>query len=127
MRILNKTKKNIVCEDTETARNFFTKSLGLMFRKSMPENKGFLMEFSSEGKDIYSIWMLFMRFPIDIIFIDSGKRVTDVVRNAPPVSLNPATWKVYRPSEPVRWILEMKAGSAERKKISRGDRLSFVV
>jgi uncharacterized membrane protein (UPF0127 family) len=125
MKIANMTRKTVVAETVEVAGSFWKKSLGLMFRSGIDDSAGFLMEFGKPSKDLYSIWMLGMRFPIDIIFINARKEVTDVCGNVPPVYPNPATWKVYRPTRPVKWILEVKAGRAKETRTKPGDRLSF--
>jgi len=125
MRVINKTRKTVLTGKTEVARSGWKKSLGLMFRGGIDDNAGFLMEFGKPSKGLYSIWMLGMFFPIDVIFINEKKEVTDVYENVPPVSFNPVTWKVYAPTKPVRWILELKAGRAGKTKTRAGDRLSF--
>ncbi len=125
MRIKNSTRKTIITEKTEVAGSFLAKTLGLMFRRGLDEKSGLLMEFGRESKELYSIWMLGMFFPIDIIFINAKSEVTDVYENARPLSPNPATWKVYRPTKPVRWILEVAAGRAGKTKTSPGNKLVF--
>ncbi|UCD03045.1 MAG: DUF192 domain-containing protein [Candidatus Aenigmatarchaeota archaeon] len=124
--IVRSANGKIVTEDTQVARNFFSKTLGLMFRRRLDEKSGLLLEFGKESKDLYSVWMLGMFFPIDIIFINAEREITDIHENASPLSLNPVTWKVYRPTKPVKWILEVVAGRAGRAGISAGERLEFV-
>ena len=123
MKVANASKRTVVAGEVEIARSFFSKSLGLMFRKDLGRSRGLLMEFSREGQGMYSIWMLGMRFPIDVVFISSDGTVTDVFERIPPVSLNPGTWKVYRPTRPVKWILEIPAGAAKKSRTSVGDRV----
>ncbi len=125
MKVRNKTRKIDVTATLEVARSPWKKGLGLMFRSGIDEEHGLLMEFSKESRDLYSIWMLGMRFSIDVVFINSDKIVTDVFGSVPPVSLNPKTWKVYKPAKPVKWILELKAGRCRRTKTVSGDKLSF--
>jgi uncharacterized membrane protein (UPF0127 family) len=125
MKITNSTRKTVLTERTEVAGSIWKKSLGLMFRSGIGDDAGFLMEFGKPSKDMYSIWMLGMLFPIDIIFISAEKKVTDVYENVRPVSFSPATWKVYRPSSPVKWILEVAAGRAKKSGTSVDDRLDF--
>jgi len=125
MRITNSRRGSLLAEKTELARGMWKKMLGLMFRAGIDDGAGLLMQFEKESSDMYSIWMLGMRFPIDIIFIDKNKKVTDVYSNVPPVSFNPGTWKIYRPTKPVKWILEVRAGKARETGTSVGDGLSF--
>ena len=124
MKIKNVTRKILVAENAEVAKGFWKKSLGLMFRGCIKDGQCFLMEFKREG--IYGIWMPCMRFPIDIIFLDGGKKVVGIFENIRPLGRDTSTWKVCRPAKPAKWILELKAGAANRKKISAGDRLAFI-
>ena len=123
MKIVNKTKKAILTEKTEVARSFWRKALGLMFRGGIQDTAGFLLEFGKEGT--FGIWMLGMRFPIDIVFIDAGKRVVNIFRGIKPVGLDPSSWRVYNPKKPSRWILEIRSGRAEKIGMRIGDRLSW--
>jgi uncharacterized membrane protein (UPF0127 family) len=125
MRITNRSRRTVLAGTVEVATSFWKKSLGLMFRGGISEDAGFLMEFGKPSKDLYSIWMLGMFFPIDVVFISAEKEVTDVYGNVPPLSLNPRTWKVYRPTKPVKWILELKAGRARKSGTVAGDKLRF--
>jgi len=83
---------------------------------------GMLIVFPWEGK--HSIWMPNMKFPIDIVFISSGKKVVDIKHNARPMSFNPKTWKIFRPREGASYALELPANSAKGK-LSVGDILTF--
>ena len=125
MKIRNLTTKKDITETTEIARSSLRKALGLMFRSGLKRGHGLLMEFTKPSKYAYSIWMLGMRFPIDIIFIGPDKKVTDVFENVPPLSFRPSTWRVYSPTKPVKWIVEVSAGMARKSGTSVGDRLIF--
>lgn len=121
MRVFNKTQKTVICERTELAKSYWQKTKGLMFRKSLPRNKGLLMVFGNERRT--GIWMFGMRFPIDIVFIDSRKRVVDVKKGIKPFSVNPKTWRVFYPSKSAKYILELNKG--ESQGLRNGDLLSF--
>jgi len=123
MKIVNKSKKTILAENVEVAKGFWKKSLGLMFRKGIKEDHCLLMEFAEEG--LHGIWMMGMRFPIDIVFLDPGKRAIRIFENAKPLGMNQKTWKVYKPPRPAKWILELRAGAVRKKRTSAGDLLSF--
>ena len=60
---------NNVSIRAEIADNMITRSKGLMFRKSLPENEGMLFVFDREG--YHRFWMMNMSFPIDIIWINN--------------------------------------------------------
>ena len=113
----------ILIKNVECATTTRSQARGLMFRKQLSEQGGLLFVF--KRSDIYGIWMLFMRFPIDIVFLDKEKKIVDVVQNAPPLSLRWNTWRIYKPKEPAMYILEVNAGFCEKKKLHVGDQLQF--
>jgi len=123
MQIKNLTRKKVLVRKTETASSIWGKARGLMFRKDIPKDSGLLMVFESERK--HEIWMFCMRFPIDIIFIDSGKRIVGISHSAKPMGKNPRTWRIYRPSETCKYVLEVNAGLAGRTGTEKGDLLEF--
>jgi hypothetical protein len=123
MKILNATRKTIVAEKVEVAESAWQKTKGLMFRDSLGKDAGLLMEFAGETKP--DIWMPFMRFSIDIIFIDEEKRVADIKENAMPISRKPGTWRIYVPKAKCKWVLEVNAGRAKETRTKIGDILRF--
>ena len=123
MKIINKTRKTVLADRVELATGFWRKTLGLMFRSGIRDSAGFLMEFGNEG--FHGIWMLGMRFGIDLVFIDSEKKVTDIFEDIRPVSLNPMTWRVCYTSKPAKWVLELKPGRIGKTRTSSGEKLSF--
>ncbi|MBI3327359.1 MAG: DUF192 domain-containing protein [Nitrospinae bacterium] len=63
-----------------------------------------------QGALIYSnsIWMLFVKHALDLIFLDEHYRVVQTGRGVP-LTWNPRTWRVYRCPQ-ARYCLELKAG-----------------
>jgi uncharacterized membrane protein (UPF0127 family) len=88
---------------------------GLMSRDDLKENEGMLFIFNDY--DYHAIWMMNMKFPIDIIWIKDGK-VVDLYRDAQPCGLSCPT---YFPKVTDNYILEVKSGFAERHNIGIGD------
>jgi uncharacterized membrane protein (UPF0127 family) len=119
--ISNRIRGTVLCENTEVAESSWKKARGLMFRKELREGQGLLMVFG-EGS-VPGIWMMGMRFPIDIVFIGSSMKVTRVVENARPLGLSWKTWRVY--SSPASWVLELPSGRAGRTGTREGDFLEF--
>ncbi len=97
---------------------------GLSGKANLAANTGYLFVF--EKKDNYGFWMNGMKFPIDIIFINDNK-VVDVVENAPAPSVGQqsSSLPVYRPSEPVNYVLEVAANEVTKNKIKKGDTVVF--
>lgn len=80
---------------------------GLLDWKSLPPGRGMLFVVDRERH--MSLWMLDMRFPVDIVFIRDG-RVTQVVRHARPCRDLPC--RVYHSRGPVDAVIEIGAGQA---------------
>lgn len=96
--------------DTEEKR-----SRGLGDRKKLQENSGMLFLFEIPAK--YQFWMKDMQFPIDIIWIDENKKIIAISKNIFPDTY-PAS---FVPSDPVKYVLEVNAGWAERNGVKTGD------
>jgi uncharacterized membrane protein (UPF0127 family) len=122
-KILNATRKTVLAENAEMAESSLAKAKGLMFRKSLDENSGLLMKFDGEAR--HSIWMPFMRFPLDLVFISGDKRVADMKENIRPISRSPKTWRIYTPKKKCRWVLEISAGKISETKTELNDVLKF--
>ena len=62
----------------EIADTFLSRAVGLLGRKTLPPGHGLLI------RPCASIHTAFMRFPIDVAFLDRQGRVVKVIRNLPP-------------------------------------------
>ncbi len=121
--IKNLTKKKTLVKDFEIADSIGKKTKGLMFRNSLSEDSGFLMVFNYDRR--HEIWMFGMRFPIDIVFIDKRKRIVDIKHSVRPMGKNPRTWRIYKPRQNCRYVLEVNPGLIKRTKTEIGDILEF--
>ena len=68
MIIRNISKNTVTAEDCAIADSLFTRFMGLMGRKTLVQGTGLLIT------PCNSIHMLFMRFPIDAVFLSSGMK-----------------------------------------------------
>lgn len=124
MKILNSTKGTVIADRVEIAESAWKKMKGLMLRNSLGEGSALLMVFSGESQR--GIWMPFMRFPIDVIFLDSRKRVVTLHSDVMPMTKNPRTWKIYRSASPAKYIIEANTGTIKKSRTELGDILSFL-
>ncbi|MFB6214188.1 MAG: DUF192 domain-containing protein [Candidatus Nanohaloarchaea archaeon] len=102
--------------EAELADNFLSRARGMSFRT---EGK-MLFRFPRESKPY--IDMMFLSVPLQLVFLDAGKEVVEVQR-AEPWSFDPRTWKLYRPSQPARYLLE----STELLDVEVGESLEFEI
>ena len=103
------------------ADTMLKRAIGLMYRESIAPGTGMLFRFRSSG--IYGIWMRNMRFPIDILWLDSQKRVIDMFENARPC--RGLTCKTMYPSRQARYVVETNLGFVKRRKLKIGAKASF--
>ncbi len=96
---------------------------GLMFREKLLPDQGMLFVFEREG--LHSFWMKNTLIPLDMLWLDSGKRVIHIAADVPPCPAEPCP--SYGPEIPARYVLELKAGQAAAQGIKVGDRLQFVL
>jgi uncharacterized membrane protein (UPF0127 family) len=88
---------------------------GLMFRETMDDGHGMLFVF--EATQQVAFWMRNTPLPLDMVFIGQDGIVSDI-RYGEPMSET-----IVEPPVPVRFVLELKAGIAEKADIKRGDRI----
>jgi uncharacterized membrane protein (UPF0127 family) len=99
------------------------RAMGLMFRSSLPADRGMLFLF--EALDFHGIWMKNCRFPIDIVWLDENKRVVHVAESVPPCKAEPCP--VYTPLQRAAYVVELNARQARREKAAIGSTLDFTV
>ncbi|MEE8218599.1 MAG: DUF192 domain-containing protein [Vicinamibacteria bacterium] len=97
------------------------RALGLMFRPSLPADRGMLFVFRSSG--FHTIWMKNCRFRIDILWLDEDRRIVHVAEAVPPCKADPCP--VYEPLRRASYVVELNAGQARRENARVGETLSF--
>lgn len=73
MRVCNSRTDNCIADQVEVALTFFKRLIGLLGRSAMPANQGLYFQ------GCKSVHTFFMRFPIDILFLDKDRNVTKMV------------------------------------------------
>jgi uncharacterized membrane protein (UPF0127 family) len=97
------------------------RAVGLMFRQSIDEDKGMLFIF--DKPDRYSFWMKNMNFPIDIIFLDTDKKIIDIFQDTPACTIEPCA--VYTPASQAQYVIETMANFSQRHILSLGQKVEF--
>lgn len=108
----------------EAADNQALRKKGLSKRESLPFDQGMLFVFENPAN--YAIWMKDMRFPIDILWLDESKRVTDIAIDVPiQPGKKDSELTVYKPANNSKYVLEINAGLANLNNIKVGDQAFF--
>ncbi|WP_438002658.1 DUF192 domain-containing protein [Sorangium sp. So ce321] len=100
----------------EIARREKERARGLMYRKSMPENRGMIFVF--EQRSNHSFWMHNTCIQLDMLFIDSDGTIVGIEENTP--TLNDSSFEVGCPST---YVLELNAGWARRHGVVAGQKV----
>lgn len=89
---------------------------GLMYVKQLAADAGML--FIYPRSQPIAMWMKNTYLPLDMLFVDEDGRITRVVENTEPLSLD-----TIASGGPVRAVIELNAGTAARLKIREGARV----
>lgn len=111
--------KQYKCFRSEVADTAAERTLGLMFRKEIPEDKGMLFRYDEPG--IYSFWMKNTYIPLDMIWINNH----DVVHIEHASPCLEGECRLYTPKYPADYVLEINSGLAEKYNITVGDKVAI--
>lgn len=95
---------------------------GLMFRTSMPEDRGMLFFFDKEEPQAF--WMKNTLIPLDMLFISADYKVVSVAKNAVPCKTK--VCDVYPSVKPAQYVLEVNGGISDKYGIKEGDTVEWV-
>ena len=101
----------VVCERCEVPESSFGRARGLLGRDGLEAGEGMLIDRAG------SVHMFFMRFPIDVVFLDRDRKVVGVRHGLRP-------WQVAAARRAVA-ALELPAGAAAEAGIEEGDVLAL--
>jgi len=101
---------SIEVADTEAERE-----AGLMFRTDMADDHGMLFVFDASRE--VNFWMKNTPMPLDLVFVGQDGRIRAIKRG------EPQSEAIISPGAPVRFVLELKAGTAAKDGIADGDLL----
>jgi uncharacterized membrane protein (UPF0127 family) len=101
----------VVCERCEIPESSFGRARGLLGRERLEPGEGMLIDRAG------SVHMFFMRFPIDVVFLDRDRKVVGVRTELRP-------WRVAGARHAVA-ALELAAGAAAEAGVEEGEMLVF--
>lgn len=104
----------------ELAQSPAEQARGLMFRTEMGPNEGML--FPSKAPDRRSFWMKNTPMSLDIIFIGTDGRITNIAANTEPYSLTPSVSTGFAIA-----VLELVGGRAAELGIEPGDQVVWTI
>lgn len=99
----------VVCERCTVAHTTLARMRGLLGRRTLPQGEGMLI------RPAPSVMTFFMRFPIDVVFLNRDGDVLKVCEDVRP-------WRAAA-ARRAHSTLELPAGEARRRGVAVGDRL----
>ena len=112
MKLYNKTKNIVLAENVIVADSFFKRMKGLLGRKELNPGEGLIL------KPCNSVHTFFMRFPIDIVFVDKNNKVIKTVLSLRPFFLT----GIYLSSHS---CIELPSGTINSTSTVKGDIISL--
>jgi len=110
--LVNVTRGTVVAGEVRLARSPWARGLGLMGHAGLAPGQALILQPES------SIHMFFMRFPLDVLFLDAADCVLFLY-----VALRP--WRVSRIVRGAQRVVELPAGSLAASATQVGDQLAL--
>ncbi len=111
-RVSNETRGTVLAEHSGRVRNPVSRGLGLMGKKGLPSDGGLIIEPCS------GVVSFFMRFPIDVVFLDSESRVVHLIEDLRP-------WKASKIVRASKLVVELPVGTISRTQTQMGDTVTL--
>lgn len=109
-KLINKTKNVELASEVILAKSLSQRMIGLMFQPDLPVGKALWIQ------KCHWIHTFFMKFPIDVLFVDKHLVVQKTVTNIPP-------WRLPGPSLRSTSVFEFSAGQIQNQHVEVGDQL----
>jgi uncharacterized protein len=119
MSVLRKSDGTVVASDVEKADTVLKKTVGVMFRRRLPQGFAMIFDMGLEMRAGIAIHMMFVFVSIDVIYLDRNRRIVDIKRRLRP-------WiGLASPKKPARYAIEMPAGAADEYGLKEGEVLEW--
>ena len=113
--LVNETKERTWHGPVKLADSFFKRFRGLMLIRNVSYALVFVLP--AETKANASIHMFFMLSDIDVIWLDSARRVVDFK--------TAKKWRLYTPKKAAKYIIEGPVGLIRTLEVEEGDLISW--
>jgi uncharacterized membrane protein (UPF0127 family) len=110
--VRNRTRQKTLATEGAVASSLRDRAVGLLGRSRLADGDCLYIERSP------SIHMFFMRFPIDVVFVDRQGRVTKIVENLKP-------WRVVFWARGARDAIELPVGAVAASGTQIGDHIEL--
>lgn len=113
MRALNRSSGKELAHKLLVAATVFSRAKGLLGREALLEGEGLLI------RPCKGIHTFFMKFPIDVLFLDENNRIIEIVENIPPHRMTKVLLLATS-------AIELPAGTVLASESAVGNEVAFV-
>lgn len=111
--ICNRTRKKVIAEQEQLCSTTLSQARGLMFTiRPRP------LVFAFRAERILSFHMLFVFYPIDVLFLDRNQSVIEMKEHFMPFTL-------YATKRPAQYAIELAAGTIRKTGTRLGDAITL--
>ncbi|MFH2027877.1 MAG: DUF192 domain-containing protein [Nanoarchaeota archaeon] len=114
MPIKNNTKNTIISDNFKICTSIISKTIGLMFSKK----NDISLIFYFRKETMIPIHMLFVFYPIDLLYLDKNKKVIEIKENLKPFSF-------YNPKNKAMYVIETTVYNIKKTKTTINDQIYF--
>lgn len=108
MQVINQSNNSVLATDAVIANTVFKRMKGLLGRREFQGGQALVI------KPCNSVHTLFMRFPIDVLFLDSNNRIVKAIANMKPFRISGIYFQAS-------FVIELPSGTLEKTSTSAGD------
>ena len=112
MKVINKTRQTILAENAAIAKTPLTRMIGLLNRKAFEPGEALII------RPCNSIHTFFMRFPIDVIFVDANNRIIKTISRMRPFRISGIYLNAL-------FTIELPAGTLDKTSAQTGDYITI--
>lgn len=109
-RITNLARSTIIAKNSEIAQTWFKRAKGLLGRTHLENGQALIIRHCD------SVHTFFMKFPIDVIFVDKQNYVLKAIENIKPFRLSPIVFGS-------NFVIELPIGAIKSSRTQKGDQL----
>ncbi len=113
MKIINLTKNTLLADEAKIGNTFFTRLIGLLNRNSLRKGEALILIPSN------CIHSLFMRFTIDVIFLDKAGKVIEALPAFKPFRLSPIYFNSHS-------VIELPENTLKLSQTQLGDIIKMI-
>jgi len=112
MELIDQQTQTNITSQIRTSYNFITRLKGLMFVSDLAEDEAMHI------KPCHSVHTCFMRFPIDVVYVNEQLEVVAMEENMKP-------FRFGKPQSRAHSVFEFKAGTIQNKDVYVGQKFSL--